>query len=268
MSLFFENQACFIGYFDSEISFPAGTESKKRIVDMYELEFFHEECFTTLNGTEIHLKPGSVLRAVPGDVRNSKLPFRNHFLKIPDTLSDFCNLIAQMPTTWETHYLDFYCSCISDILIGDTQQNKFRIASGFYSLFSALQDEYTLLSVCNKKTTPKHILEAVSQSIQYMNINFQNDITLSDIAASAHLSPSYFHAVFKAAQGETPQAYLTRLRIEQAKILLSTKSCEPSLIAEQCGFSSDVYFTAVFKKYMHMTPRQYRTKLMQEYWKS
>jgi len=268
VAFIFENQPCIAGYYDSDLSLPITSESEKRVVDMVELEFFQEEFISYLDGEEIHIKPGTVLRALPGCIRYSKLPLRNYFLKLPPTLPEITNLIAQMPPVWQTRYSDAYRSCFSEILIGDAQRNKYRTTAGFYALFAILHDEHKLLCTPAKKTVPNHLNEAVSLAIQYMDSHFQAHCTLDDIAAAAHLSPTYFHTIFKTVQGETPQEYLTKLRIEHAKILLSTKSCDIPLIAEQCGFSSDIYFTAVFKKYMHITPRQYRTKLMQEYWKS
>lgn len=98
-----------------------------------------------------------------------------------------------------------------------------------------------------------------------MKQNLSKKCTLAEIAESVHMSPFYFHTVFRRLKGETPQVCLNRLRIEKAVELLLTSDQEIRSIAEECGFSSQSYFTEVFRKYMNMTPRVYRIRMMRKY---
>ena len=69
----------------------------------------------------------------------------------------------------------------------------------------------------------------------------------------------YFRRCFFAEMGETPLAYMTRLRVERAKALLTQKSFVGiETVAEQCGFSDSFYFSKLFKKHVGISPSVYR----------
>lgn len=251
------------GYFDSDISFPNLTYSPQRVVSAYELEFFAEDCVTYLDGKEYRLSAGSVFRASPGMVRYSRLPFRNHYLKFPEEEYAFCTFIRAMPHVYQSAFYDTYRACFAEIMTGQVQHNPWRAAAGLFSLFSSLQEEQSIRGGAPSGIDKR--MDVAMTAISYMKEHLAQPCTLNDLAAAVHLSPVYFHTVFKQTQKETPLACLTRLRLDRAKVLLLTSSHSPRLISELCGFSSEAYFTAVFKKANSMTPRQYRKKMMDEY---
>ena len=73
------------------------------------------------------------------------------------------------------------------------------------------------------------------------------------------INTDYFRRCFFEEMGKTPVAYITELRMERAKNLLSQ---EPPLtveqIAELCGFSDSFYFSKTFKKHTGLSPLGYR----------
>ncbi|CCH31637.1 hypothetical protein BN6_43550 [Saccharothrix espanaensis DSM 44229] len=77
---------------------------------------------------------------------------------------------------------------------------------------------------------PEHA--AVRAGIAVMRERLDQPLTLADVAAEAHLSPYHFIRVFRAATGLTPRRYLTRLRIEQARRLLSDNTLTVGQVAE------------------------------------
>ena len=99
---------------------------------------------------------------------------------------------------------------------------------------------------------------AVTRAQQFIRDNVQTSITLADIAASANLSAFHFLRVFKAATGETPGRYLTRIRLEAAMQLLATTNFPVREIAARCGFRSASSLTAAFRAYQGGTPTQFR----------
>lgn len=84
-------------------------------------------------------------------------------------------------------------------------------------------------------------------------------LSLNDVARHVHMSPSHFSVVFKRERGEAFSEYLTRLRIENAKALLSAGRLRVHEIAERVGYSDAHYFSAAFKKATGMTPKEYRS---------
>ena len=84
-----------------------------------------------------------------------------------------------------------------------------------------------------------------------------HNLTLSQISTVTGFSPNYFCNIFKACTGKSVSAYLTDLRIQQAKRLLTTTSKSINLIAEDVGYESSSYFIKIFKTHMHQSPYQY-----------
>jgi AraC family transcriptional regulator len=103
---------------------------------------------------------------------------------------------------------------------------------------------------------PEHA--AVRTGIAVMHDRLAERLTLADIAAEAHLSVYHFVRVFRAATGETPHRYLTRLRIERARGLLSDSDLTIAQIAERCGFASPGALSTAFLGHVGVRPSVYR----------
>lgn len=78
------------------------------------------------------------------------------------------------------------------------------------------------------------------------------------IAARLKLHPSLFSRRFKAAHGVSPIAYLTRLRLEEAKRLLLETDETMEAIASRCGYETGAYFSRVFRSKEGMNPSAFR----------
>lgn len=108
-----------------------------------------------------------------------------------------------------------------------------------------------------KFKSPK-LKELIEISVNYINNNFERDISLGDIARFVFLSPSYFTRAFKDEMGISPINYLLKVRIERSKELLAETDTKISNIALNVGFSNQQRFNEIFKKYTKSTPLQYR----------
>ena len=102
---------------------------------------------------------------------------------------------------------------------------------------------------------------AVAEAVAFIHDNCTREISLSDIAAAARLSPFHLARVFKQAMGVSPHQYLIQLRVNSARWLLSAGSGERSLaeLANAVGFADQSHLTRHFKRVLGMTPRQFRT---------
>ncbi|WP_158734662.1 AraC family transcriptional regulator [Alteribacillus sp. YIM 98480] len=107
----------------------------------------------------------------------------------------------------------------------------------------------------NKKMDGTDIIE---RAVSFLKDNFQDSITLDDIASEVNLSPYYFLRVFKKDMGETPIHYLIQLRLNEAKYLLHNTDLSVAEIAFKCGFNSESHFITTFKKNNMLTPSQFR----------
>ena len=105
------------------------------------------------------------------------------------------------------------------------------------------------------------VKELIKISVNYINNNFERDITIGDIAKYVFLSPSYFTRAFKEVMGISPISYLLNVKIERSKELLANENLKISDIAFSVGFSNQQRFNEIFKKYTKMTPLKYRKSL-------
>lgn len=87
---------------------------------------------------------------------------------------------------------------------------------------------------------------------------FDPALTVSAAAEYCKMSDAYFRRNFKSIYHITPAKYITSVRIEKAKKLLSYPFITPSECASQCGFSSVQYFVRVFKETTGTTPAQFK----------
>jgi AraC-like DNA-binding protein len=86
-------------------------------------------------------------------------------------------------------------------------------------------------------------------------------IVLADAAAEADLSAWHFLRLFRRAFGETPHEFLTRLRIERAKDLLTTSGRSVTDICFDVGFSSLGSFSTLFARHVGASPAAFRRRM-------
>ncbi len=82
--------------------------------------------------------------------------------------------------------------------------------------------------------------------------------TIENAAAEASMSRSGFARKFKQLLGTSFFDYLTRLRMRDARKLLTTTTLPVAMIGEEIGYQSDLSFVKAFKKLQGVTPRAYR----------
>lgn len=94
--------------------------------------------------------------------------------------------------------------------------------------------------------------------------NYQQTITLNEMALLLHLSPPYLSSLFKRRLGCSFTEYLIRFRMNKAAELLRTTKMTVSEIAEDVGYPDSAQFSKIFKKYKGHAPRVYRSLAVSE----
>ena len=92
----------------------------------------------------------------------------------------------------------------------------------------------------------------------HIDANIGRRISISELAALLHLSPSHFHRAFKSAFGVAPHRYLARRRIEVAQGLMLTTHNTLSEIALQCGLADQSHLSRWFRRVVGDTPHAWR----------
>lgn len=101
--------------------------------------------------------------------------------------------------------------------------------------------------------------EAVKAAVAYLRESFHTHITLDELATHIFLSKDYLNRIFREITGLPVNAFLQKLRVEEACRLLTTTDRTVVDIAAACGFGDSKSFYSAFKRMMHITPGEYRT---------
>ena len=96
--------------------------------------------------------------------------------------------------------------------------------------------------------------------MQYVYLQYQNPISLEEIAGAASISKSTALNLFKEYLHVTPVEFLIQHRLKEAAVLLAKTEKKICVIAEETGFHTVDYFCRLFKKYYKVTPMQYRKR--------
>ena len=90
--------------------------------------------------------------------------------------------------------------------------------------------------------------------------NFKGETRVDQLAARVGMSPRNFARRFMAATGETPLAYLHRLRIDAARHLLETGKKGVAEVSAAVGYQDLAFFRRLFKRHTGDAPRDYRER--------
>lgn len=92
----------------------------------------------------------------------------------------------------------------------------------------------------------------------YIDGNFTGQISLDSLSREACLSRYHFHRLFTRIYRVTPHQYLTRKRLEHARLSLADKKATITEICNEVGFESISSFSTLFKKEIGQAPTHYR----------
>jgi AraC-like DNA-binding protein len=108
---------------------------------------------------------------------------------------------------------------------------------------------------------------SVQRAVEYMQKHHVEALSLDRVARVAGFASKYFSLAFRKKQGITFERYLSNLRVERARQLLSRTALDAPLslerVARMSGFSSANYLCRTFKRSMGETPVGYRDRVRQ-----
>ena len=107
-------------------------------------------------------------------------------------------------------------------------------------------------------TTREEIFRRLLVAKEYLYANCEKDITLEELSKTALLSINHLIRHFKELFGATPHQYLTQLRMERSKHLLTNTDATVSEIVSMIGFSSVPSFCTLFMRLEGLSPTDYR----------
>lgn len=102
--------------------------------------------------------------------------------------------------------------------------------------------------------------ERIKIMLQYIQEHYDRELTLAQIAGSAHLSENECLRCFRGMIGSTPIQYVKQIRIQKAAELLVSTDRKISDIGMECGFQEMSYFAKTFRELRGSTPGEFRRR--------
>ncbi|MCI8817819.1 MAG: AraC family transcriptional regulator [Oscillibacter sp.] len=100
----------------------------------------------------------------------------------------------------------------------------------------------------------------MQEAINYMEHNYQRELSVEELADVCKLNRSYFSKIFKESMGCPPQEFLIRLRLSKAADMMKGTSKSIGSIAIRCGYPNQLHFSRAFKKRYGVSPREWRAR--------
>ena len=121
--------------------------------------------------------------------------------------------------------------------------------------------DYLSRSSSSQMTTSGRVIDFyIKEALNYIEQNFQNDISIENIASFCGLNRTYFGRIFKETVGKSPQQFLLSYRMAKAAELLKLTQLSISDIGNAVGYPNQLHFSRAFKNVYGVSPREWRNK--------
>lgn len=137
----------------------------------------------------------------------------------------------------------------------NSKQSPFHLMGHFY-LFADLlaQSVARPQPAATSKMSDYYIKEAIN----FIEQNFQNDISIEDVAAVCGINRSYLGRIFRTSTGRSPQEFLIHYRMTKAAELLKLTTLSIGDIGSAVGYENALHFSRAFKNVYGVSPRAWR----------
>lgn len=219
-----------------------------------------------------------------GNTRTYSVKSMQGFMIFPDQITTY---YADKEMPWEYVWIEFDGLRVKSILeiAGLTQESPIYRAKS-KNLREEMMKEM-LYIVHNSESSPFHLIGHlylfldylarssasiklnqgsqlrdfyIHEALAYIEHNFQNDISVEDIAKVCGLNRTYFGKIFKEAVGKTPQEFLLNYRMVKATEFLKLTQLSIRDIGQAVGYENQLHFSRAFKNIYGMSPREWRNR--------
>ncbi len=150
---------------------------------------------------------------------------------------------------------------LSEAIVGSSPYTREKISALTVFLLSLLCEEGKPLEAGTEEARGYHYIRA---ALVYLNENYQNPISLSELAAAIHISPCYLSDLFSRLVGCRFTEYLTTFRLKKARKLLRDGNASVARISAVCGFTTPANFTRTHRRVYGISPTDYRKNIGQD----
>ena len=124
-------------------------------------------------------------------------------------------------------------------------ENRIKVMSIFYNMLHKLSTDATRC-------------KTISPAIKYIEKNYKDsNLSNEKLACVCNISEVYLRKLFNKHLKRTPKQYISDIRLQKAKQLLTDGCLKINAVAEECGFSNPYHFSRFFKEQTGVAPTEY-----------
>ena len=140
-------------------------------------------------------------------------------------------------------------------IVNHPHESSFRLIGHLYLFMDyLLQSAKSTKLVSSGRMSDYYIKEAIN----YIEQNFQNNISIEDIATVCGINRSYLGKIFRNSIGRSPQEFLMNYRMVKATELLKLTPLSIADVGSAVGYENQLHFSRAFKNIYGVSPREWR----------
>lgn len=139
--------------------------------------------------------------------------------------------------------------------VRDDKIAPMKVQSSFVKIWTLIYENIPLENNLKAQNTD---LTIIKNMIGFIQQNYTDKISLSDIASSGAVGQSKCCKLFGKYLSQTPNAYLTQYRLDKSAKLLKTTDMTITEITNAVGFGGSSYYAETFRKWIGICPTDYR----------
>ena len=160
--------------------------------------------------------------------------YRPKNMALAEEMKDIMLYVADHPTASPLHLIGYLCLFLDALIQSSATRQETPGAK--------LQEFY------------------IQEAVNFMELNYQRELTVEEIASVCRLNRSYFSKLFKENMGCPPQEFLIRLRLSKAAEMMKTTSASIGDISASCGYPNQLHFSRAFRQRYGVSPREWRSQ--------
>jgi len=252
-------------------------------------------CISNINTKEKHCEPGFQLNQITGRPLHGFLyilkgqaeytTFNNNIIIVKENdimyLPKYCKYCSKVSATRSCSYIIVNMDIIdnngSEIFFTNDLSIILNAGNSYYqNIFKEINNTYIIGGVSSKIKCKYLVYEMlyhlsldlyknelmenkflkIYPGILFLEENYNQNITVKDLANACHLSVSHFRKLFSEYFGMSPIKYINNIRIKKACELLKSGLYTVGEASEKTGFNSVYYFSRTFKKVIGINPKE------------
>lgn len=230
----------------------------------FELEYIYSgSAIENINGESHEVGRGTLYVMKPTDFHSIKtiteltvITISFDYQILPKSLlQHFCDQSRSFVFNVDEKEIPLYES-LFDLLLQEYKSNGVITEAVLAIVF----EKFMRLSKIIEKTSSINN-QNIMNVISYLNLHFNENPKIKDIASKSGYSPEYFSTLFKQTTNKTFTQYVIDIKINNAKKLLALNKLPILDISLNCGFGSVSNFNRTFKSIVNMSPSEYRKRL-------